>query len=80
MAVNETTSSKLVAHASRREFLRTCFRYPALAILGGTGVVLIARKPGFSNEVQCTVSQVCQTCRLFGDCDKPQALKTKKAS
>ncbi len=78
--MKNTTSSKLIAHHSRREFLRSCLRYPALAVLASTGILLIGRKHLFPEAEPCLVSQVCRNCSLFVDCEKPQAQKTRKAS
>ena len=71
--------ANVINPSNRREFLRTCFRVPAVALLAGIGVTLVARKT-FSKGEACVINQFCRNCSLFPDCEKPQAQHTRKAS
>ena len=65
--------------SSRREFVRSSFRY---ALLTGLGVVSAAllRKNGARLSGQSCINQgVCSGCTVFTDCGLPQALSAKQA-
>ena len=64
------------APSSRRDFFRACARYPVILGMAALGVSLVTRSKG---NTGCQEFPVCQTCRLLSNCEKPQALETKKA-
>ncbi|MDP7289896.1 MAG: hypothetical protein QGH94_18085 [Phycisphaerae bacterium] len=54
---------------TRREFIRGLGRTAALAALAGGGVLLARR----SASGQCDRPTPCQSCKLLGRCDLPEA-------
>ena len=65
---------------TRREFLRACLRYPVLAGLGVLGGLLAMRGLRYTGFEPCIKSRVCRSCQLFVNCEKPQAVETRKSS
>ncbi len=62
----------------RREFLRACVRYPVLAGLAVVGGVLLTRRDNPENPALCVKRRVCDSCRVFATCDRPQAKAARK--
>lgn len=60
----------------RREFIRSLGRY---LILGGlasvTGGLILKRV--LASDKECIEPNLCQSCRIFDDCNLPRALKYK---
>ncbi|MBI5385414.1 MAG: hypothetical protein HZA90_12115 [Verrucomicrobia bacterium] len=73
-------SSPRTQRESRRAFLRTCARYPALAGLAVVGGWLALRKGDPSDGEPCVKQRLCRGCSLFDNCERPQAMTTRKAT
>ncbi len=62
----------------RREFLRACVRYPVLSGLAVVGWVLLTRRDSPENTALCVKRRVCDGCRVFDTCERPQAKAARK--
>ncbi len=70
--------SKLKPGKTRREFLRSCARTFAGTALGVLGGGLMLRKSDNETDNTCINEYLCNGCRVFSNCNLPQATAVKK--
>jgi hypothetical protein len=64
--------------ASRREFVRSSFRYALLAGLAAVSVVLVKKRGAALPGQTCINEGICRGCGSVADCGLPQALSFKQ--
>ncbi len=65
--------------ASRREFVRSSFRYALLAGLAAVSVVLVRKRGATLTNQDCISNGICRACSSVSKCGLPQALSFKQA-
>ena len=62
---------------SRRELFTTVLRYATLGTLAAIGGAVFAKRRRLVQNGICINREICQSCRIFKECDLPAALSAK---
>jgi len=62
---------------SRRELFKSVLRYATFGMLVAFVGNVFAKKRRLTRKGICINSEICQSCRIFKECDLPAALSVK---